>query len=641
MPEASPSPPARLPATSRYELLTKIASGGMATVYVGRLRGAAGFWRLVAIKRAHAHLVEDESFRRMLIAEARLASRIHHPNVVAVDDVEELASGELRLIMDYVEGASLSMLMSAAGRANQPLPPRLAMRIGLDACAGLHAAHQLSDDHGESLRLVHRDVSPHNILVGVDGTARLADFGIAKVARSSVSTTTGAIKGKLGYMAPEYIEGNVPDARSDVFALGAVIWEAVAHRKLFRGTNEVDTLKRVVTAEVPSLAEVDPALGRALDGVLRKALAKLPAQRFQSAQELGAALEAAALEAGLMGSHREVAAGVESLVGPALAERRREIRARSAPEEAPSAPTRTLHQDPSAPAAAPAPPPAASASASAPPSSAITEARPPPVAAGSPPSMSSAATLQREERDIGKRGDDLAVDDEPTAARYTPEGTVRMDDAARMGDRLAYVPGVREPGQPTPLPPSPPASAPRSAPPASDSRTPLQGTPASGPRAPRSAPPPYSDSHSLAGSGVTSKRVLAEEPVTSVAGVPRRGNGVWWVAAAAGACVVVVVAARWARAPSSEEARGEGLVVPATISPAAAPPGTSSVAPTAPTASAAKPGASAAPPPASARVAPAAPALPRATAPLPTARPAVTPTPPPRETAPPNPYAPQ
>ncbi|MEJ7731636.1 MAG: serine/threonine-protein kinase [Polyangiaceae bacterium] len=409
MPDASPSPPARLPATSRYELLTKIASGGMATVYVGRLRGAAGFWRLVAIKRAHAHLVEDESFRRMLIAEARLASRIHHPNVVAVDDVEELASGELRLIMDYVEGASLSMLMSAAARTNQPLPPRLAMRIGLDACAGLHAAHQLSDDHGESLRLVHRDVSPHNILVGVDGTARLADFGIAKVARSSVSTTTGAIKGKLGYMAPEYIEGSEPDARSDVFALGAVIWEALAHRKLFRGTNEVDTLKRVVTAEVPSLAEVDPALGRALDGVLRKALAKLPAQRFQSAQELGAALEAAALAAGLMGSHGEVAAGVESLVGPALAERRREIRARSAPEEAPapSAPTETLRQDPPAVAAA-SPSPSASASASAPPSSAITEALPPRAAGGPPPSMSSAATLQREERDLS---------DEPTQAR--------------------------------------------------------------------------------------------------------------------------------------------------------------------------------------------------------------------------------
>src|SRR5262245_40221506 len=154
-----------LPRTSRYELLTKIAAGGMAMVYVGRLRGAAGFWRLCAIKRAHPHLVEDPELRRSLIAEARLASRIQHPNVVPISDVEEL-EGELLLVMDYVEGAALSELIRHASDAGRRLPPRVVVRVVLDACAGLAAAHDLKDENGTPLGLVHRDVSPQNVLVG-------------------------------------------------------------------------------------------------------------------------------------------------------------------------------------------------------------------------------------------------------------------------------------------------------------------------------------------------------------------------------------------------------------------------------------------------------------------------------------------
>src|SRR6185369_5865550 len=204
--------------------------------------------RTVAIKRAHAHLIENPSFKQMLIDEARLASRLHHPNVVAVLDVEELA-GELRLVMDYVEGAALSDLIGRGQEAERRLPSRIAVRIALDACAGLHAAHELCDEDNKPLGLVHRDVSPHNILVGVDGVARLSDFGIAKQAEGGVSTTTGALKGKLGYMAPEYVEEGKLDARSDVFAMGVVAWEALANQKLFRGTNEVDTLKRIVATK--------------------------------------------------------------------------------------------------------------------------------------------------------------------------------------------------------------------------------------------------------------------------------------------------------------------------------------------------------------------------------------------------------
>src|SRR5262245_59776593 len=166
---AGPSPSGPR-SSSRYELLVKIASGGMATVYVGRLRGAAGVWRLVAIKRAHPHLIEDASFKRMLIDEARLASRVHHPDILAVPDVEEF-EGELRLVMDSVEGAALSELLAKSAEDQRRLPPRIAVRIALDACAGLHAAHELTDERGAPLRLVHRDISPHNILVGVDGVA--------------------------------------------------------------------------------------------------------------------------------------------------------------------------------------------------------------------------------------------------------------------------------------------------------------------------------------------------------------------------------------------------------------------------------------------------------------------------------------
>src|ERR1700722_15465734 len=178
MSKPAPSPTDSGTGGSRYELLAKIAAGGMATVYVGRLRGSAGFSRTVAIKRAHPHLLEDPAYKAMLVDEAHLASRLHHPNVVAVLDVEELG-GELSLVMDYVEGAALSDLTDRGRAQDRRLPARIAVRVALDACAGLHPAHELCDEDGKPLRLVHRDVSPHNILVGLAGMARLSDFGIA------------------------------------------------------------------------------------------------------------------------------------------------------------------------------------------------------------------------------------------------------------------------------------------------------------------------------------------------------------------------------------------------------------------------------------------------------------------------------
>ncbi len=330
----------QLPSVSRYELLVKVASGGMATVYVGRLSGAVGFWRTVAIKRAHPHLLGDPAFTRMLIEEARLASKIHHPNVVAVQDVEVL-EGELLLVMDYVEGAALGTLIGGSEEHTPPLPPGMAVRIMLDACAGLHAAHELKDDAGRPLKLVHRDISPHNILVGLDGMARIADFGIAKctLSDSAVGTATGALKGKVAYMSPEYIERGEIDARGDVFALGVVAWEALTGKRLFRGHSDVETLRLALAAVSPPVSTIATELGDVLDAVIARALARETEDRFASARELGEALEAAARPAGLIASAAQVGEHVRALMEAPLERRRALIRDRTAPAATESAPT--------------------------------------------------------------------------------------------------------------------------------------------------------------------------------------------------------------------------------------------------------------------------------------------------------------
>ncbi|MBX3263583.1 MAG: protein kinase [Labilithrix sp.] len=318
----------------RYETILKLASGGMATVWIGTVRGALGFRQLVAIKKPHPHLLQDAGFRGELVAEARLASMIRHANVVDVRDVE-IDGDSISLVMDFIEGASLGELLVAAskrGGADARLPPRVAVRIVRDACAGLHAAHELVDERDRPVGLVHRDVSPQNVLVGTDGISRVTDFGVAKFARKhGQSTSEGSLKGKLAYMPPEYLRGEAIDRRFDVFAMGVVLWEALTGNRCFRGDNEAETLRRlldVVPAPVSSFApELEP-----LDAVVACALAKDRAERFQNAAAMGAALEGAAGAAGLLGGHTEVAATLNELVGQAIAERRALVRAKLAHE---------------------------------------------------------------------------------------------------------------------------------------------------------------------------------------------------------------------------------------------------------------------------------------------------------------------
>ncbi len=312
----------------RYEPLVRIASGGMATVFVGRMRGALGFRQLVALKQPHAHLLANPEFRRELVTEARLASLIHHAHVVDVRDVD-LSDGELLLVMDYIEGGSVGDLLVNASKGGPAVGVDSALRIALDALSGLHAAHELADEAGVPMGLVHRDISPQNILVGTDGLARVSDFGVAKFVHASRDATTGgALKGKLAYMPPEYVRGRTFDRRFDVFSMGVVLWEMLAGRRLYRGMHDVDTMRKVLEEAPPSLAElVSPALAP-FDPLLAVALAKDPADRFQSASAMATALEGASERHVRPASHREVAELVKASMGPALSARRDAVRAR-------------------------------------------------------------------------------------------------------------------------------------------------------------------------------------------------------------------------------------------------------------------------------------------------------------------------
>ncbi len=278
----------------RYEIVRKIAAGGMATVYLGRGVGALGFERPVAIKACHPHLLGDEPGDRAqsVLDEARVAALIRHPNVVATLDVT-LTDGAVMIVMEYVEGLTVAGLVKAAARDDRVVPASIALRIAEDALAGLHAAHELRGDDGRLLEIVHRDVSPQNVIVGVDGFAKLADFGVFKGdTRTARVTATGEVKGKLGYVAPEVYQGQPATRRSDVYALGVVLWELCAGRRLFDEATDAATMARVLAGAVPALSSLRADLPFELDGVLARALAVDPAERFATAEDFSRALEA-------------------------------------------------------------------------------------------------------------------------------------------------------------------------------------------------------------------------------------------------------------------------------------------------------------------------------------------------------------
>ncbi len=321
-PPATPAPHERLGA---YELLIELASGGMATVHLARATDPRQGPPLVAVKRPHRHLQGDKTFLTMLVDEARLASSIHHPNVVRVHELG-FDGGMPFIVMDYVEGASLAdqrKELSAIGRA---VDARVALRMILDALAGLHAAHELKDESGKALHIVHRDVSPHNVLVGCDGRAHLTDFGIAQAEDRIQQTRTHEVKGKLAYLAPERVDKRrLCTVQSDVFAMAVVLWECFAGRRLFRGEDAVDVLQEVISAPIPTLAQIGGHVPPAVDDVLARGLSRDLDVRYKSALEFAGALERAAGADGI-GTHADVARLMEALFGKGMAVRQEQVR---------------------------------------------------------------------------------------------------------------------------------------------------------------------------------------------------------------------------------------------------------------------------------------------------------------------------
>ncbi|HYJ10011.1 MAG TPA: serine/threonine-protein kinase, partial [Polyangiaceae bacterium] len=310
----------------RYELMGEIASGGMATVYLARLTGMGGFQRFVAMKRLHPHLANEAEFVEMFLDEARIAARIHHPNVVPILEVGASQVGYY-LVMEYIEGDTLARLLARAASTGKRLPVSIALRVAIDMLSGLHAAHELHDDQNQPVHLVHRDVSPQNVLVGQDGIARITDFGVARAASRLNATRVGQLKGKIAYMAPEQAAGSEElDRRADVFSAGVVVWEALAQKRLFKAENEAATLSRVITEPVPLLFQVAPLVSKEVSGVVMRSLERDREKRFPSCAAFADALEAAAALKDKVASPRELAAYVNEVMGQEIAQQRDNVR---------------------------------------------------------------------------------------------------------------------------------------------------------------------------------------------------------------------------------------------------------------------------------------------------------------------------
>src|SRR5882724_8956186 len=281
---AANQPAIRPRVIGRYALFGEIASGGMATVHFGRMVGPVGFSRTVAIKRLHPQYAKDPEFVGMFLDEARLASRVQHPNVVTTLDVVNMPN-EVFLVMEYVAGESLSKLVRNAKKEEGRIPPNHVAGIIAGMLHGLHAAHEAKSERREPLNIVHRDVSPQNVLVGVDGVARVLDFGVAKAALRSQSTRDGQMKGKLSYMSPEQLNGKPVDRRTDLFAAGVVLWEALTGRRLFDGSDAGEIFAKLLASEIPRPSTLTTGISPTLDTVVMKALERDPDRRYQTARE--------------------------------------------------------------------------------------------------------------------------------------------------------------------------------------------------------------------------------------------------------------------------------------------------------------------------------------------------------------------
>lgn len=308
----------------RYELLREIASGGMATVYAARAAGAGGFQKLVAVKRMLPHMTSEQRFKDMFLDEARLTANIRSPYAVATLDLGEAEDGSLFLVMDLVIGSSFAEILRGAINQGRVLPIPAVVEIVQQAARGLHDAHEATSPLGEPLHIVHRDVSPQNILVGIDGASRITDFGVAHALERITKTKGRNIKGKLAYCSPEQARGDALDGRSDVFALGIVLWEGLTHRRLFKGKSTSETIAALLSAEIPDPRSLRPEIPERLADVVHTALQRDPAHRYQSALEFAEALRRAVEEHVRTEDLRDL---VKLIAGDSIAELVSDIRA--------------------------------------------------------------------------------------------------------------------------------------------------------------------------------------------------------------------------------------------------------------------------------------------------------------------------
>jgi serine/threonine-protein kinase len=292
----------------------------MATIHLGRLLGPVGFSRTVAIKRLHPSLAKDPEFVRALLDEARLATRIRHPNVVPTLDLVA-TEGEVFVVMEFVLGESLDKLMRLAQSRGDAIPLPITATVIVGALHGLHAAHEACDERGEPLGIVHRDVSPHNVLVGIDGAAHVIDFGVAKASGRAQVTAEGRIKGKLSYMPPEQLMGNALDRRADVFAASIIMWEMLTGQRLFQGIDQRDVVARVMRGKVDAPRKHVPSLSGALDAIVMRGLTRDLSRRFATARDMAVAIESETP----LAPASQVASWVEALARDVLAERRRRV----------------------------------------------------------------------------------------------------------------------------------------------------------------------------------------------------------------------------------------------------------------------------------------------------------------------------
>ncbi len=299
----------------RYRVIKRLEAGGMAEVFLGEAASVQGFKKRVAIKRVLPHLAQNGNFIGMFLDEARLGARLNHANIVTVFDIGA-ADDTYFIVMEFIDGCNLKKIIESLRRHGRHFPTKEALFLCMEACRGLSYAHELRDEEGDEMNLVHRDVSPPNILISKRGEVKVTDFGLAKATTQLEKTDPGVVKGKFSYLSPEAALGEPVDARADIFALGIVLWEMLAGRRLFLGETDYQTVKLVQQASVPSIAHLNTEVDLELEELLRKSLSRNPSDRYQSAREFGDAL------AGYLFSHqmKVTAYDIANLVKQTLAE---------------------------------------------------------------------------------------------------------------------------------------------------------------------------------------------------------------------------------------------------------------------------------------------------------------------------------